>query len=59
MKQALVAMRMKEFFLEVLQGQNSFCIFAVTFASRAGSTPKGSGFREEGRDNEIFEKLDI
>ena len=24
-----------------------------------GSAPKGSGFREMGRDNEIFEKLDI
>ena len=29
------------------------------FASRAGSALKGSGFRDVGRDNEIFEKLDI
>ena len=59
-KQALVAMRTKEIFPRSIAGVK---IIFVSLQSRSlherGSAPKGSGFREEGRDNEIFEKLDI
>ena len=59
-KQALVAMRMKEIFPRGIAGVK---IIFVSLRSRSlherGSAPKGSGFREMGRDNEIFEKLDI
>ena len=59
-KQALVAMRMKENFPRSIAGVK---IVFVSLQSRSlherGSAPKGFGFREVGRDNEIFEKLDI
>ena len=59
-KQASVAMRMKEIFPRGVAGVK---IVFVSLQSRSlperGSAPKGSGFREMGRDNEIFEKLDI
>ena len=59
-KQALVAMRMKEIFPRGVAGVK---IVFVSLQSRSlherGSAPKGVGFREMGRDNEIFEKLDI
>ena len=59
-KQALVAMRMKENFPRSIAGVK---IIFVPLQSRSlrerGSAPKGAGFREMGRGNEIFEKLDI
>ena len=59
-KQALIAMRMKEIFPRGVAGVK---IVFVSLQSRSlperGSNSKGFGFREVGRDNEIFEKLDI
>ena len=59
-KQALVAMRMKENFPRSIAGVK---IVFVSLQSRSlherGSNSKGFGFREVGCDNEIFEKLDI
>ena len=53
-------MRMKENFPRSVAGIK---IVFVSLQSRSlherGSAPKGSGFRDVGRDNEIFEKLDI
>ena len=60
MKQALVAMRMKEIFPRSVAGVK---IVFVSLQSRSlherGSAPKGFGFRGVEYDNEIFEKLDI
>lgn len=59
-KQALVAMRMKENFPRSVAGIK---IVFVSLQSRSlherGSALKGLRIREVGRDNEIFEKLDI
>ena len=59
-KQTLVALRIKENFPRSVAGVK---IIFVPLQSRSlherGSVPKGSGFREVGCDNEIFEKLDI
>ena len=59
-KQALIAMRMKEIFPRGVAGVK---IVFVSLQSRSlherGSNSKGFGFREVGCDNEIFEKLDI
>ena len=59
-KQALVAMRMKEIFPRSVAGVK---IIFVSLQSRSLHERvrllRGLGFREVGRDNEIFEKLDI
>ena len=59
-KQASVALRMKEKFPRGVAGVKMIFVSLQSRSLRErGSAPKGVGFREMGRDNEIFEKLDI